>query len=958
MTFDLFMDEHQLQALVACLAASLLWAPIILATARVLGEGASIRTGQAIWIGALMLSVTPTALAPGLAGVGLTLRPTITESAEVIAPPTIDERTFFAASEFEPSTETVVSAPNNSEFAAPADRQWEVEEAGIEALPEASSFVVATTTQDASADATQAELFFPIASDWRLDGSLVAQAVSAATILYIYGALLAALIWMVRTAGLHLVASSARPVTDQTIIRGMEDWRAKLGVARAPRLKRSRRVSSVCVFGVWRPTVLIPHDIETRVSQEDIVMMCAHELAHIRRRDTQLFFATALVRVLFWFNPWIKTIAAHVEQAAEEAADAQVLKRGVDRKAYASCFVASLRFAADKAARRPAMTPTFIPIDREGRRRRLDAILHEKHRKSAPFAARSLAAGVALAMGVAAVAQAGFAVSPSSVENRPAFVAGLTDLFTAETESPLAPEAPVNVAVVEDLDIAPPTPEAAPEPPAAVDAAPPVSQPVELVAPAQGRLTAGFGIETPIGVGDHKGIDIAARKGDPVLAARAGVVILADERGRSAYGKVVKIDHGEGVYTKYAHLSRIDVAKGDWVAAGEQIAAIGNSGQSTGPHLHFEYYRNGARIDPMTAFSKPEAAKFGSRPAISPAAPRLKTSALKDDAAIAAVRGNRKPVRLAFSMSAGASPAIAELGKQSLRLDAAGGNVSKQLELSLLQDASRAAGVVENREPSTSDARSQFARMEAELADARARRASAKARRNAESKMAQAKAEAARQKASVAALSKQGKQQALSAAEEARRRAAEERQRAADRRQQIADERQRAADEIQRAADERQRKADERQRKADERQRRADERQRWADERQRWAEERQREAVARAEARAEAHADRLRGSLEGHFCCGDVTDIETVIESSLEEALGAIDDIDLGDVSLDVSAKAAEISERAIEAARAALAGDDHAEALAAAEAKIADQEAEIARLRAELAAAARNPKN
>jgi len=95
----------------------------------------------------------------------------------------------------------------------------------------------------------------------------------------------------------------------------------------------------------------------------------------------------------------------------------------------------------------------------------------------------------------------------------------------------------------------------------------------------------------------HSGIDFRTRTGTPVQASGAGTVVSAGRNG--GYGYMVEIDHGQGLTTRYAHLSRILVEKGQRVMAGEVIAKSGNTGRSTGPHLHYEIRKNGKAINPM-----------------------------------------------------------------------------------------------------------------------------------------------------------------------------------------------------------------------------------------------------------------------------------------------------------------------------------------------------------------------
>ena len=112
--------------------------------------------------------------------------------------------------------------------------------------------------------------------------------------------------------------------------------------------------------------------------------------------------------------------------------------------------------------------------------------------------------------------------------------------------------------------------------------------------PVLGVLSSPFG---PRGGRPHHGIDIAVKVGTPVTAYAGGVCIFAGWRG--AYGKAVILDHGEGRHTLYGHLDSIRVSVGEEVSHGDHIAASGNTGRSTGPHLHFEMRVRGQRVDPQ-----------------------------------------------------------------------------------------------------------------------------------------------------------------------------------------------------------------------------------------------------------------------------------------------------------------------------------------------------------------------
>ncbi len=96
----------------------------------------------------------------------------------------------------------------------------------------------------------------------------------------------------------------------------------------------------------------------------------------------------------------------------------------------------------------------------------------------------------------------------------------------------------------------------------------------------------------------HKGVDIATTKGTPIYAVKSGTVISSGWNS-GGYGYLVKINHGNGIVTAYAHCSELYVKVGQEVKQGQTIAAVGSTGYSTGPHLHFEVIKNGTHVNPV-----------------------------------------------------------------------------------------------------------------------------------------------------------------------------------------------------------------------------------------------------------------------------------------------------------------------------------------------------------------------
>lgn len=124
--------------------------------------------------------------------------------------------------------------------------------------------------------------------------------------------------------------------------------------------------------------------------------------------------------------------------------------------------------------------------------------------------------------------------------------------------------------------------------------------------PAKGPITSPFGNRrNPFNTAKrqyHQGIDIGAAYGENIYAAAKGTV--SEARYMNGYGYAVFIDHHNGMETRYAHASKLLVKKGDEVEKGQLIAKVGSTGNSTGPHLHFEWLKDGVQVDPSVLFKE------------------------------------------------------------------------------------------------------------------------------------------------------------------------------------------------------------------------------------------------------------------------------------------------------------------------------------------------------------------
>ena len=124
-----------------------------------------------------------------------------------------------------------------------------------------------------------------------------------------------------------------------------------------------------------------------------------------------------------------------------------------------------------------------------------------------------------------------------------------------------------------------------------------VSLGISLVKPVSGTISSRFGARSSIRSSAHTGLDIATSTGTPVVAAASGTVTFSGWKG--SYGYLMVITHSNGVQTYYGHCSKLYYNAGQTVSKGQKIAAVGNTGNSTGPHLHFEIRVNGVAYNPQ-----------------------------------------------------------------------------------------------------------------------------------------------------------------------------------------------------------------------------------------------------------------------------------------------------------------------------------------------------------------------
>ena len=346
--------------------------------------------------------------------------------------------------------------------------------------------------------------------------------------------------------------------------------------SRDPHICVSNSRRAPLTFGVFRPTVLLPEDLPVGDAQFQLVL--AHELAHIRRKDCLRKLLLTVCLCLYWWNPLVWLMVWLANRDMELACDEAVLRAlGPDhKKAYALTLL-------DMAQRKPKSAPLCSGFAKSSAEERIRAILSFKW----------IPAWVGICVAVLFVLTASVfttqAVSPAAVpEPDPA----------VQEEIP-EENVTVSVPVSEPL---PTTPPIVPEQETESETQPQPEVPTYIfpLEDAHAEVTNSYGWqENPVVKQKslHPGADFAADYGTNVLAVANGIVL--DCSYDAAYGYILTLEHENGVQTQYAHLSEFLVNAGAEVRQGQIIAKTGDSGWTTGPHLHLGVLIDGEAVDPL-----------------------------------------------------------------------------------------------------------------------------------------------------------------------------------------------------------------------------------------------------------------------------------------------------------------------------------------------------------------------
>lgn len=384
----------------------------------------------------------------------------------------------------------------------------------------------------------------------------------------------------------------SRPVSDGEALALLEACKTRLGLRRSVALLENPAVETPLSTGLLRPAIVLPAGGTVR--REELRYVFLHELTHIRRGDLWVRLLAMLAAAVHWYDPLAYILKRGIRRVSEQSCDELVAAplNGGQRFAYGSML---LRLAAEGGAYPQEWAAPLSARDTV--ERRLYSVLHPEKLKGKR---RLLALGLSLVVAVCG-ATAAFAAQ--------------TPLVEGEAFPPAGGQTPPQVVNVPN---APLTEEDSSLP----DGTAPDAGTLALSWPVQGdnrTVSSGFGYRwNPGGESRilHDCMDIAAPEGEVVLAAADGTV---SETGYDPVrGNYLILDHGDGVSTVYAACRNLEVKTGDTVQRGGMLAAVGSTGQSTGPHLCFRVLKDGAAQDPMDWFD--EAARAAVRTTAEPEA--------------------------------------------------------------------------------------------------------------------------------------------------------------------------------------------------------------------------------------------------------------------------------------------------------------------------------------------------
>ena len=400
-----------------------------------------------------------------------------------------------------------------------------------------------------------------------------------ALMMWIVGALVFLNLFFSRRRRWTRLLKSASPIHDPFLISVVNEWRYRFGIKRQVQLKISTKTQTPFTMGLWRPVIVLPKSTSLRANGESeaissereissagdryvppavgtrddvlehLEAIIAHEMAHIKRLDDVWILTQNIIQAIYFFHPAVWLTNHNIYIARECICDSMVLAHStLSKRVYGQGLITSLKFS-------------FWGLE---------------------------GAGVLAA----------FSSPQKIIKTR---ITNIKKGYRMKT--PIILKIVFVVMAIVILPMASQSKNAADR---ATDRVIQAENPISFVNPLQPgiyKLTASYGEQKHPITGEmrfHRAVDLAAKTGTPVYAAADGIIIkaVAEYESGKGMGKYIEIQHQNGFTTRYTQLDQISANQGDNVAQGEEIGQVGSTGLSTGPHLHFEIWQDGAHVNP------------------------------------------------------------------------------------------------------------------------------------------------------------------------------------------------------------------------------------------------------------------------------------------------------------------------------------------------------------------------
>lgn len=342
--------------------------------------------------------------------------------------------------------------------------------------------------------------------------------------------------------------AEADPVFSRETLDHIELWRRRLGIRRKITLLTSDTCGFAFTSGLVNPTIFVPKKLLRRANPDEVKLLIAHEMAHVKRYDDLSILILSTIQCLYFFFPPAWICIGIIKASREKLCDAEVLSHGcTSASSYCNALLNLVRIMR---ARPPSVIASISDHGNQLKQRIL--YLHEEN-KMKNINSKTITAVLAITGAVLLPMGAGSSFA-NKASDEMAFVtpakAGWVSSVYGERPWPMGEE--------------------------------------------KGKVKF------------HKGIDIAGEEGTAIHAIASGTIIeVVTDYKNSAnpkLGNYIVVDHGDNMESRYYHLRDVNVEAGQRIEADQQIGTMGKTGQATGSHLHFELYYQGKHVNPTDYF--------------------------------------------------------------------------------------------------------------------------------------------------------------------------------------------------------------------------------------------------------------------------------------------------------------------------------------------------------------------